>query len=472
MEKKGTLSKRNWVTLILFSLLGQIAWCIENNFLNVYLRRTVTSNPIALSTMVAASAVVAALTTIFVGYYSDKKGKRVPFMSFGYIIWGVTIMLFAVFKISNMQKIFGCDYKTAVALAASGIVIMDCVMTFFGSTANDACFNAWVTDNTTSDNRGRIEAVLSIMSMVGGAFVFVVFDGMTKSTYYDADGNILDSAVGAVSSTPGKWTLFFCVLGGAVLLIGIIGLFLNKDKPGLQPDKSLNIKEILYGFKPSVIKKHKNFYIVLACMCIFGIANQCYNAYLIIYFEYTMGISNYIIPYGIIYGVSAAVGLGIGFILDKKEKKSGYLIVAVVIYVIGSVMMYVFNPDIIQNRTIMVIGFCLFALVQNAGSSIANITLSTELRNLTPPDRVGQFQGVRMVGYVMLPMCIGPMITAIFITSQGDKYVYGLDEFGEKCYNCPPIMFLLAGIVVLIALIPAIYIRLNSRKIKKQDVIE
>ncbi len=467
MDRKNMLSKRNWVTLLLFSFLGQIAWCIENSFLNLYMRRTVTSNPIALSIMVAASAVVATLTTIFVGLYSDKKGKRVPFMSYGYIVWGVTIMLFAVFKISTMQTLFGCDQKSAVIIACTGIIVMDCVMTLFGSTANDACFNAWVTDNTTTGNRGTVEAILSIMSMLAWAFVFVAFDGVTKSTYYDADGNKLDSALGAVRSEPGNWTLFFVVLGVAVSVIGIIGIFVNRDKPGLKPDNTLKFKDILYGFRPSVIKKNKFYYIVLLCSCIFGIAGQCYGAYLIIYFEYTVGVQNYIIPFGIIYGTSAIAGLIIGFVLDKKGKKNIYLLPAVAIYVVGSVMMYIFNPSIIANKTLLLVGFCVFALIQNVGNSIATITLSAALRDLTPKNRVGQFQGVRMVGNVMLPMCIGPMITAIFITSQGDKYVYGLDEFGEKAYTCPPIMFLLAGIVVLFALIPAIRIL----KCKPQELV-
>ncbi len=454
--KKKLLSGRSWATLITFSLLGQIAWCIENSFLNLYLRRTVTSNPIALSTMIAASAIVATLTTILVGWFSDRKGKRVAFMNGGYIIWGISIMLFAVFTVDNMQSAFGVTASTAVILAAGGIILMDCIMTFFGSTANDACFNAWVTDNTTSGNRGIIEALLSIMAMLAYAIIFLVFDGMTKSTYYDANGNITNSAMDAVRSEPGNWLLFFLVLGGSVTLIGIIGIFVNRDVPTLKPDKSIAFKDLLYGFFPRVMKKNKYYYITLAALCIFMMASNCYSGYLMIYFEYTMGLTNYIIPFGIVYGSAAIAGLVIGIILDKKGKKKSYLFFAIGMYVVGAVIMYIFNPDIFSNKTIMVVGFCIAALIQNAGSQIAQITLQAGLRDLTPPDRVGQFQGVRMVGYVALPMIIGPMVTAIFITSQGDKYVYGIDEFGEKAYTCPPIMFLLAAVIVLIAIIPAI----------------
>ena len=467
MEKQKMLSGRNWATLVMFSLLGQIAWCIENSFLNLYMRRTVTSNPIALSTMIAASAIVATATTIIIGLYSDRKGKRVAFMNGGYIIWGISIMLFAVFTVENMQNAFNASTATAVALAAAGIILMDCIMTFFGSTANDACFNAWVTDNTTQGNRGRIEAILSIMAMVAYALIFLIFDGMTKSTYYDADGNVVASAAEAVRSEPGNWNLFFLVLGGAVTLIGIVGLFLNKDVPGLKPDKSLTFKELFYGFLPKVIKKNKFYYITLATLCIFQMASNCYSGYLIIYFEYTVGLSNYIIPFGIVYGTAAIAGLIIGIILDKKGKKNSYLFVAIGVYVVGAVLMYFFSPDFMSNKTLMIVLFCIAALIQNAGGSIASITLQAGLRDLTPKDRVGQFQGVRMVGYVMLPMIIGPMVTAIFITSQGNKYVYGIDEFGEPAYTCPPLMFLIAAVIVLIAIIPAIQLY----KAKPEDLV-
>ncbi len=456
MGKQKMLSGRNWTTLIMFSLLGQIAWCIENSFLNLYLRRTVTSNPIALSTMIAASAIVATLTTIIVGLYSDRKGKRVAFMNGGYIVWGVSIMLFAVFTVENMQNAFNTSTATAVALAATGIILMDCIMTFFGSTSNDACFNAWVTDNTTAGNRGRIEAILSIMAMVAYALIFLIFDGMTKSTYYDANGNVVLNAAEAVRSEPGNWNLFFLVLGGAVTLIGIIGLFLNRDVPTLKPDKSLSFKELFYGFMPKIIKKNKYYYVTLAALCIFMMASNCYMGYLIIYFEYTMGLTNYIIPFGIVYGTAAIAGIVIGIILDKKGKKQSYLFIAIAVYVVGAVLMYFFSPDFMTNKTVMIVLFCIAALIQNSGSSIATITLQAGLRDLTPKDRVGQFQGVRMVGYVALPMIVGPMVTAIFITSQGNKYVYGLDEFGEPAYTCPPLMFLLAAIIVLFAIIPAI----------------
>ena len=40
------------------------------------------------------------------------------------------------------------------------VVVADAVMTFFGSTANDASFSAWTTDITDTTNRGRVEGLI------------------------------------------------------------------------------------------------------------------------------------------------------------------------------------------------------------------------------------------------------------------------------------------------------------------------
>jgi hypothetical protein len=46
---------------------------------------------------------------------------------------------------------------SAMSVGVTLTITLDCVMTFFGSTANDAAFNAWLSDSTDSSNRGRAE---------------------------------------------------------------------------------------------------------------------------------------------------------------------------------------------------------------------------------------------------------------------------------------------------------------------------
>ena len=118
------LGKRFFAAMLLFGLMGQIAWVVENMYLNVFIYKMFNATASEISNMVMASAVVAALTTIVMGAISDRIGRRKAFMSYGYIIWGLSILSFA--------------YIRSVTLT----IVMDCVMTFFGSTANDAAYNA------------------------------------------------------------------------------------------------------------------------------------------------------------------------------------------------------------------------------------------------------------------------------------------------------------------------------------------
>lgn len=88
------------------------------------------------------------------------------------------------------------------------VVVMDCVMTFFGSTANDAAFNAWVTDVTVPENRGRVETVLAIMPLVAMLVVFGALDSLTQA---------------------GNWQLFFLIVGGITCLGGVLGFFFIRE---------------------------------------------------------------------------------------------------------------------------------------------------------------------------------------------------------------------------------------------------
>lgn len=51
---KTKLTKKFWVALTLFSLIGQIAWVVENMYLNVFMYKMFHASAGDISTMVAA----------------------------------------------------------------------------------------------------------------------------------------------------------------------------------------------------------------------------------------------------------------------------------------------------------------------------------------------------------------------------------------------------------------------------------
>ena len=161
------LGARIWFNLILFGFMGQVAWAVENVYFNTYLFNYIGGNANDVSKMVSFSAVAAVLTTFIMGTLSDKLNKRKLFISVGYILWGFTVAVFAWISRENIGSLFHIsDSAKVLAVTVSIVIIMDCVMTFMGSTSNDAAFNAWITDVTVPENRGVAESVLSLLPLL------------------------------------------------------------------------------------------------------------------------------------------------------------------------------------------------------------------------------------------------------------------------------------------------------------------
>ena len=165
------LSKKTWLSIVIFSLVGQIAWTMENMFYNVYIVDQFNASPSAIALMVCLSAVTATLTTLFMGALSDKIGKRKIFIVSGYFLWGITILSF-IFV--NSQ------YIHSAVLGITLVILLDCIMTFFGSTANDAAYNAYLTEISDDSNRGKIEGINSAMPLVSILIVFGGLSGFAK----------------------------------------------------------------------------------------------------------------------------------------------------------------------------------------------------------------------------------------------------------------------------------------------------
>ena len=188
---------------------------------------------------------------MLIGALSDKIGRRKVFICVGYILWGLSIAAFSLVRVDVLSGLFPA--ATAAALGVTITIILDCVMTFFGSSANDACFNAWLTDSTDHTNRGAAEGINAMMPLVAILAVF---------------GGFMGFDLGQASS----WTTIFLIIGGVVVLIGVLGLFLIEDKATKLSENSRYFANIIYGFRPSVMRQNKVLYATLIAFAVFGIS--------------------------------------------------------------------------------------------------------------------------------------------------------------------------------------------------------
>ena len=68
------LGKKFYAALMLLGLIGQIAWVVENMYLNVFIYKMFHASAADISLMVSLSAVTAAATTLLMGALSDRIG--------------------------------------------------------------------------------------------------------------------------------------------------------------------------------------------------------------------------------------------------------------------------------------------------------------------------------------------------------------------------------------------------------------
>ena len=272
---------------------------------------------------------------------------------------------------------------SAASLGVSLTIIMDCVMTFFGSSANDACFNAWLTDVTDDTNRGSVEGINAMMPLVS---ILVVFGGFMSFN--------LDLAE--------SWVTIFNVIGIVVIAIGVSGFWLIKDVPIRTEENQSYFGNILYGFRPAVVKSNLPLYGVLMALAVFNIAIQIFMPYLILYYTEGLGMDNYVLIFAPAIVIAAAFTGIYGKQYDRKGFQKAILpTVAMLLAGLGGLFVFKTTAPVFISSLVMMCGYLATGAMIGAA-----------VRTYTPENKSGMFQGLRIFAQVLIPGVIGPAIGA------------------------------------------------------------
>ena len=426
MMKTGK-NPKFYLALVIFSLVGQVAWVMENMYLNVFIYKMFNASAQQISLMVAASAVAATVTTLLIGALSDKVGRRKIFICGGYVAWGISILGFALIRADLVQSVFFpmmSSTGAAISLCITLTIALDCIMTFFGSSANDAAFNAWLTDATDDTNRGAIEGINAMMPLVA---ILVVFGGF----------------MGLNQDLQESWTVIFVAIGAVVLALGIAGFFLIEETTVRCEENNQYFANIFYGFRPSVIRANLPLYVTLAALALFNIAIQIFMPYLILYYQVSLGMEDYVLIFAPAIVVAAAFTGIYGRVFDKKGFRFAIL-PTLALLAVGFVGLYLFRGKLLVF---------LASLVMMCGYLGTGAILGAQIRCVTPEKKAGMFQGLRIIGQVLIPGVIGPAIGAA-ILANADTIV---NSDGTESFIPNENIFLgalIALVVTLAALIP------------------
>lgn len=446
---KEKLSKKNWLIITLFCFMGGIAWNTENMYFNTFITNEIYADvsqaailgsmeaTTAVARMVALSAIAAVVTTFIMGALSDRLKNRKMFISVGYILWGIVTGMFGFITKENVAELFNLtDEAMILGTTVWFVILMDIVMTFMGSTSNDAAFQAWVTDVTVPKQRPLVETVLSVVGTVSSFAVTGV-------------GSFAQA--GTIS-----YKIFFVGLGVVVTLCGVVGLFLIKDPPKtLQREVSSNYwADLFYGFRPSVIKENSRLYLALVSFCLAIVAFQVFYPYLLTYVQYVIipdngGVENLLKAPVIITAVVVVAILLVCIVTLLKlstEKKGLCLMIGVIVLSLGFFLLS-------TSTGIYVILVSILPVV--LGNALVNILFGAAIKDFIPEGKAGLFQGIRMIFAVLLPMVIGPVIGDMACRNAAQTII---NEANAEVIVPAKDMFLWAGLISILAVIPLIFL--------------
>ena len=441
---------RFWMLVWGLGLAGQLCWNIENQWFNTFVYAKIAKDSTIVTIMVITSALVTTFATFFFGTYSDRKGTRRKLISMGYILWGVFTILFGMTEMISKGTI-GNGSKLSL-LAAVLVILADDVMSFFGSVGNDAGYNAWTNDMTTSKNRGQIGAALATQPVIG-TIVGTVLGGML------------------IGSNDNYQRLFW-TMGIFVITVGVLSLFTLKDSPQLKPHiEGTFWKQFSSVFNFKSFFSRKEMVMVCVTTAVYFVSFNVYFVQMGNWIIYHLGFDA--ANMGLIQGIGLIVAMlvsvpAIGLI--NKNKTPIVAIAAIIIDIIGLWVLYLFvKPGTVDASTAFSSqNLIMFSAVFMVGAGYILIiqAMTMWLKQLYPEDSRGQFEGIRVLFFTLIPMILGTIIGNFIIKNGAGTVVneYGIVE------NIPTeSIFMWAAILVVLSFIPLYYAGKHYYKRIKAD---
>lgn len=426
--RKRKIGLKNWFFIWSLGMVGQLCWNIENYWFNTFVYAKIEPNPTIITLMVAISATMTTIATFVFGTISDRIGKRKPFIGWGYILWGIFTIIFGLSEFASNN----------IVVAAIIVISADAIMSFFGSVGNDSGFNAWTTDLLNDENKGQIGATIAAHPVLATIIGTVV-------------GGIIISMFGYLS--------FFVVMGLLVVVMGLFSLFFLNDVEELTPKKTYPsfIKQFLSIFEFKKLKENKELFFVLLTMAVFFIGFNVFFVHIGNYMLYNLGFDEGLA--GLIQGGCLIISLLATIpaaILLNKGKNSIVVTIALISEFIGLWILYIFEG---KSMPLLIIGVILVGI----GYVLVTQTLTVWAKGLFPEENRAQFEGMRIVFMVLIPMIFGPIIADPLVNNFGIlKIIEGKEGMVPTNIN-----FAVASFIIILCFIPLLLARKNHLKEKE-----
>ena len=437
MKTKKRSNLTFWLLVWGLGIAGQLCWNMENQWFNTFVYAKIAKDPTIISWMVGVSAAATTVSTFLFGCVSDRLGKRKILVAVGYILWGIFTILF------GLTQFLSPGAGAALFAVGFAVVAADAVMSFFGSMGNDIGLNAWVNDHMHDGNRGQLGAALATQPIIG-TIVGTVVGGMLVGS----DDNYMR---------------LFLVMGLAVIAFGIYCLAAMKDSPDLKPSRRGSFGNQFFSiFDFRAYLQNRELAWVNLALAVFFIAFNLYFTHIGNYMIYYLGFAPDMMGY--IEGIALILAMLFtipGTRLLNRGMAPGLCLAATVINSLGVATLGFFvrpesvnpvsawNPVLLAGVFLMGLGYVVF---------LQSITVWS--KQLYPEDARGQFEGIRILFFVLIPMVIAPLISNPIIKKSGEF----VDENGFTAYLPTHTLLLVGAGLVLLTIFPILKAREYRQK--------
>lgn len=461
VSKKKGIGALNWTLLLVIGFSAQIAWVIENNWFANFLYSDFGAQLGVVTAMTICSATATTFSTLLFGTLSDRMGSRKKLICWGSILWGVFTIAF------GLTHYLRDSIYNDVFLVGVTIVAADTIMSFFGSMANDAGYNAWYADMMDDSNSGQIGAVAASLPVIGTLVGTLV-------------GGMFVSGLATEANPQRGYIIFFSVAGAVTILVGIASFFLLKDSPKLRPVREGGFwRQFGSTFNVRRFAENRELALVFLTLCIFFIGYNCYFIHIMNWMNYTLGFNDPSLILGIPLLIAVLISLPFIRVINNK-KVPAVAAFATVLSIIGCLFVFfvVGNmTDGFDTENALNLGAnwpCFLGIILvGVGYVVFMQSMTVWMKRLYPEEHRGQFEGIRIIFFVLLPMIAGPLLADPLCRAFGEK-VYQVvydgslvfvtaDKAAEMGYDISQIaegylpvneLFLAAAIVTALALIP------------------
>ena len=420
-----------WLLVWGLGLAGQLCWNMENQWFNTFVYEKIAKDPTIISWMVAISATATTISTFVTGTMVDRKGRRKLAVAIGYIFWGIFTIVFGLTEF--ITKGAKSPAANTLLVAGMAVVCADAIMSFFGSMGNDSGFNAWMNDHMNDSNRGQIGAALATQPIIG-TIVGTVVGGM-------------------LVGSENNYMRLFVSMGVFVILCGILALFCMKDAPDLKP-------YVNGGFwqQFASVFNFKKYFELKELVWV----NLTLAAYFIAFNMYFTHLGNFMIYYlgftpdmmGYIEGLALVLAMLMVIPATKLINKGIYAPIAFVSVIFNILGVFILaitvRPETVNTGTILNPVMLLGVFFIGVGYVTFLQTISVWAKGLYPKETKGQFEGIRILFFVLIPMIVAPLISNPIIKKSGEI----VNEYGLKEYLPTETLFYAAGCISFLIFIP------------------